>query len=190
MPARKVKNELRIIGGAWRSRKLRFPDVPDLRPTPDRLRETLFNWLKQNLEGLSCLDLYAGSGALGFEAASRGAARVVHVEHNAAACQALKQNCALLGALAVEVRQMNVSRFLAGAAEAFDVVFLDPPFRQGLAGPCSRLLEENGWLVPHARIYIEVERGLVLEDMPENWQVLRDKQAGDVACHLYQRTNH
>jgi len=184
-----VKNELRIIGGTWRSRKIHFPAAPELRPTPARLRETLFNWLRQDLEGLRCLDLFSGSGALGFEAASRGAARVVQVERGAAACQALKQNCELLQARTVEVAQMDVARFLAGAAEAFDVVFLDPPFHQGLAGPCCRLLEEKGWLAPLARIYIEVERGLALANLPENWQLLRDKQAGEVACHLYQRAD-
>jgi len=182
-----VKNELRIIGGTWRSRKIRFPDAPGLRPTPDRVRETLFNWLGQDLEGLSCLDLYAGSGALGFEAASRGAARVVQVEGGAQACLALRQNCTLLDARAVEVAQTDVSRFLAGPAEPFDIVFLDPPFHQGLVGPCCRALEGRGWLAAHARIYIEVERGLALEDLPENWQVLRGRQAGEVAYQIYQR---
>lgn len=184
-----MKNELRIVGGVWRSRKIRFPGEPGLRPTPDRLRETLFNWLGQDLEGLSCLDLYAGSGALGFEAASRGARRVVQVENNAAACQALRQTCASLDARAVEVVQRDVARFLAGAGEAFDVVFLDPPFRQGLIAPCCRLLEEKAWLAPLARIYIEVERSLPIEGLPPGWQLLRSKQAGEVACHLYRRAD-
>jgi 16S rRNA (guanine966-N2)-methyltransferase len=182
-----VRNELRIIGGVWRGRKLRFPDAPDLRPTPDRVRETLFNWLRQDLEGLRCLDLYAGSGALGFEAASRRAARVVQVERSAEACLALRQNGALLEARAVEVAQMDVSRFLQGPVEPFDVVFLDPPFRQGLAVACCRLLEEKGWLAPHARVYIETEKELALEGLPENWHILRGKQAGGVAYHLYGR---
>ena len=184
-----MKNELRIIGGSWRGRKIRFPDAPELRPTPDRVRETLFNWLRQDLEGLSCLDLYAGSGALGLEAASRRAARVVQVERNAAACVALKQNCAVLEATRVEVAQMDVFRFLAGPAEPFDVVFLDPPFQQNLAVPCCRLLEENGWLAPAARIYIETEKELALEGLPENWHIQRGKQAGAVAYHLYQRSD-
>lgn len=183
-----MRNELRIVGGTWRSRKLRFPGAPGLRPTPDRLRETLFNWLGQDLEGCACLDLFAGSGALGFEAASRGAARVVQVEGGAEACRALKQNCALLEARAVEVVRMDVDRFLAGPAEPFDIVFLDPPFRQGLAAPSCRLLEERGWLAPAARVYLEVERGLALADLPAGWQALRGKQAGEVSCHLYQRT--
>jgi 16S rRNA (guanine966-N2)-methyltransferase len=180
-----VKNELRIIGGIWRSRKLRFPDVPGLRPTPDRVRETLFNWLGQDMEGLSCLDLFAGSGALGFEAASRGAKRVVQVERNAAACLALKQSCAVLEARTVEVMQADVMRFLAGKSQVFDVVFLDPPFQQNFAAPCCLLLEKQGWLAPNAKIYVETEAGLIL-DLPSNWQVLREKTAGEVACHLYQ----
>ena len=143
-----MKNEVRIIGGTWRSRKIRFPVAPGLRPTPDRVRETLFNWLGQDLEGLVCLNLYAGSGVLGFEAASRGATRVVQVERNPEACLALKQNCGLLDAETVQIVQMDVSRFLAGSSERFDVVFLDPPFQQGLVEPCCRLLEEKDWLAP------------------------------------------
>lgn len=184
----RVKNEIRIIGGTWRSRKIRFPDVPGLRPTPDRVRETLFNWLGQNLEGLVCLNLYAGSGALGFESASRGARRVVQVDRAPETCAALRQNCALLEARMVEVVQMEVSRFLVKPAEPFDLVFLDPPFQQGLIEPCCRLLEEKNWLAPHARIYIEAEKGKVLENMPATWQIHRHKVTGGVGYHLYFRT--
>ena len=180
-----MKNEVRIIGGTWRSRKIRFPDSPGLRPTPDRVRETLFNWLGQDLEGLVCLNLYAGSGVLGFEAASRGASRVVQVERNPEACLALKQNCDLLKAQTVQILQMDVSRFLAGPSEAFDVVFLDPPFQQGLVEPCCLLLEEKGWLAPHARIYIEAEKENGLDRLPESWKSHRNKQAGGVGYHLY-----
>jgi len=182
-----VRNELRIIGGNWRSRRLRFPAAPGLRPTPDRVRETLFNWLRQDLEGLSCLDLYAGSGALGLEAASRGAVRVVQVEQDPEVCAAIERNCALLGANQVEVVQMDVSRFLAGTGTPFDLVFLDPPFHQGLIAPCGQLLEERGWLAPRARIYLEAESRLLLEGLPENWQILRSKQAGGVGYHLCER---
>ncbi len=182
-----MRNELRIIGGVWRRRKIRFPDAPGLRPTPDRVRETLFNWLGQDLEGLHCLDLYAGSGALGLEAASRGAHRIVQVERSSAVCAALKKNCAALEASGVEVVQMDVSRFLAGPPEPFDVVFLDPPFHQGLVLSCCRLLEEKGWLTPHARVYIESERDLTLVGLPENWQPRREKMAGEVNYRLYQR---
>ncbi len=182
-----MKNEVRIIGGTWRSRKIRFPDSPGLRPTPDRVRETLFNWLGQELDGLVCLNLYAGSGVLGFEAASRGAKRVVQVERNPEACYALKRNCDLLNALTVQIVTMDIARFLAGPSEAFDVVFIDPPFEQGLVEPCCRLLEEKGWLAPHARIYIEAEKDKLLDRLPENWKSHRNKQAGGVGYHLYTR---
>jgi len=180
-----MKNELRIVGGTWRSRKIRFPDAPGLRPTPDRVRETLFNWLGQDLEGLVCLDLFAGSGALGFEAASRGAKRVVQVERGAEVCAALKQNCERLQALVVQIVQKDVSRYLAGPTEAFDIVFLDPPFHEGLVEPCCQWLEERGWLADHALIYIEAEKEKILDHMPETWQLHRHKQAGGVGYHLY-----
>jgi 16S rRNA (guanine966-N2)-methyltransferase len=183
-----VKNELRIIGGHWRGRKLHFPAAPELRPTPNRVRETLFNWLHQDLTGLSCLDLYAGSGALGFEAASRGAAHVAQVEANGEVCAALKRNCALLDARRVEVVRMEVARFLAGPARRYDIVFLDPPFRQGLIAPCCRQLEENGWLADDARIYLEAEAESPLEGLPANWRSLRAQRAGEVGYHLYRRT--
>ena len=182
-----MKNELRIIGGNWRSRKLKFPGAPGLRPTPDRVRETLFNWLRQDLEGLSCLDLYAGSGALGLEAASRGAARVVQVEQNPEVCAVLKQNCSLLGANQVEVIRLDVSWFLLGPPTPFDIVFLDPPFHQGLIAPCCALLEKNGWLAPDARIYLEAEAQLTLDELPENWRIIRSKKAGGVGYHLCER---
>ncbi len=184
-----MKNELRIIGGTWRSRKIRFPATPGLRPTPDRVRETLFNWLGQDLEGLACLDLYAGSGALGFEAASRGAKRVVQVERNSEACQALRQNCDSLQAQTVQVVTADVSYFLTRPAEPFNLVFLDPPFHQQLVVPCCQLLEEKGWLADHARIYIEVEKEKGLQGLPESWQLHRHKQAGEVGYYLYLRMN-
>src|SRR5580765_3370760 len=121
---------LRIVGGKYRSRMLRVPARPGLRPTPDRVRETLFNWLGQWLDGLACLDLFAGSGALGFEAASRGAARVVMVESDRAAFAALEATRERIGARAVELVQGDALRYLAQGGERFDVVFLDPPFRQ------------------------------------------------------------
>ncbi len=182
-----MKNEVRIIGGTWRSRKIRFPDAPGLRPTPDRVRETVFNWLGQDLEGLACLNLYAGSGALGFEAASRGARRVVQVERNAEACLALKQNCDALEARMVQIIHMEVKRYLAGTAETFDLVFLDPPFHENLVEPCCHLLEDNGWLNPHARIYLETEKEKVLDGLPVNWERHRSKQTGGVGYQVYHR---
>lgn len=181
-----MKNEIRIIGGLWRSRKIRFPDAPGLRPTPDRVRETLFNWLGQDLEGLSCLNLYAGSGVLGFEAASRGAKRVVQVEQHPAACTALRQHCEALDARMVEIIQKDALRFLSGQSEAFDVVFLDPPFHEDRVEACCKLLQANGWLNKHAKIYIEAEKEKVFDKLPETWQARRHKKAGGVGYHLYQ----
>lgn len=182
-----VRNELRIIGGHWRGRKFRFPDAPGLRPTPDRVRETLFNWLRQDLQGLICLDLYAGSGALGLEAASRGAARVVQVEQNPEVCTVLEQNRALFGANQAEIVRLDVSRYLSGPATTFDIVFLDPPFHRGLIAPCCALLEKNGWLAPDARIYLETEARWTLDELPENWRIIRSKKTGEVGYHLCER---
>lgn len=151
------------------------------------MRETLFNWLHQDLTGQTCLDLYAGSGALGFEAASRGATRVVQVESNGDVCAALQQNVALLQAKQIEVAHREVMRYLAGPPRPFDIIFLDPPFQQGLITPCCLALEQRGWLADTARIYIEAEAGLVLEGLPENWHSLRAKRAGEVGYHLYGR---
>ena len=182
-----MKNELRIIGGIWRSRKLRFPDAPDLRPTSDRVRETLFNWLGQSLEGLNCLDLFAGSGALGFEAASRGARRVVMVDRDSTVCTTLKAHCDLLEARTVQALQMDAQHFLAGTPEPFDVVFLDPPFRQSVLPQTCGLLESRGWLAYGARIYIESPSDGQLDELPHGWQLHRAKQAGAVDYRLYRR---
>jgi 16S rRNA (guanine966-N2)-methyltransferase len=183
-----VQNKLRIIGGQWRSRTITFADAPGLRPTPGRVRETLFNWLQYDIAGRTCLDLYAGSGALGFEAASRGAKSVVQVESNPQACQSLKQNVAALSAHQVTPVQAEVQRFLAGEPDCFDVVFIDPPFAKGMVVATCQTLENNGWLAPHAKIYVETERLLTLEGLPANWQQLKHKVAGEVAYHLFERS--
>lgn len=182
-----MANKLRIIGGDWRSRQIVFDDAPGLRPTPSRVRETLFNWLQSDVENSRCLDLYSGSGALGFEAASRGAKRVVQVESNPKACQKLRDNMAALKAVQIELVSQDVSRFLQGKAESFDLVFLDPPFGQNLVLPTCQLLEQGGWLSGYAKIYIEVERNLTLADMPANWRLLKSKAAGEVGFYLFQR---
>lgn len=165
-------NQVRIIGGQWRRRLLQFPDLAGLRPTPDRVRETLFNWLGQRLDGLRCLDLYAGSGALGFEAASRGAAEVVMVERDSQAFAALRRNRELLGAGQVELVNADGLAWLAGERGRFDVVFLDPPFQAGLlpdslAGAATRL-------APGGRIYAEFGRRPDLE----GWRIVREGRAG------------
>ena len=183
-----MRNDIRIIAGEWRSRKLRFPAVEGLRPTPDRVRETVFNWLRDVIEGARCLDLFAGSGALGFEAASRGAASVVQVDAAEKVCDALRQNCSLLKAdERIRVIRDQARGYLTGPAEPFDVVFLDPPFRRGWLQPLCQMLESRGWLAPVAHIYLEYERELRLTDLPPTWNPYRRGEAGEVAFALYQR---
>ncbi|MGZ8097228.1 MAG: 16S rRNA (guanine(966)-N(2))-methyltransferase RsmD [Methylosarcina sp.] len=182
-----MKNKLRIIGGEWRSRCVRFVVTPGLRPTPARVRETLFNWVQSDIRGSRCLDLYAGSGALGFEAASRGAKLVTQVESSPQACRSLKDNAVALAAEQIKIVQMDVMRFLAGDAEAFDLVFLDPPFARHLAVPTCQWLEQKGWLKHHGKIYVESESHADLTGIPENWQLLKSKTAGEVGYRLFQR---
>src|SRR6267378_1544883 len=159
------KGRVRIIGGEHRGRRIAVADRPGLRPTPDRVRETLFNWLGQRLDGLACLDLFAGSGALGFEAASRGAARVLMVENDRAAFQSLAQAKSLLGADHIELVFEDAMQYLARSGETFDVVFLDPPFRQNaLAAVLERLPAR---LAAGARVYVEAPQPLVLPQWRE-----------------------
>ena len=183
-----LKNQIRIISGQWRSRQLSFNDIPGLRPTPNRVRETLFNWLQNDIVGSRCLDLYAGSGALSFEAASRGAKAVVQVEQDANACRSLHENVVKLKANQIQIIQSDVFRYLSGKAEHFEVVFLDPPFGLNLAAQTCQWLEDKDWLNPHAKIYVEVESKIkLLEELPENWQLLKSKTAGEVGYHLFER---
>ena len=182
-----MQNKLRIIGGNWRSRCVTFLDAPGLRPTPARVRETVFNWLQNDIIGRRYLDLYAGSGALGFEAASRGARSVIQVENNPLVCRALKENAVKLAADQIKIVQSDVFRYLAGDAEPFDVVFIDPPFTMGLAVQTCQWLEEKGWLSKHTKIYVEAESTLKLEGIPENWRQLKSKVAGEVGYHLFER---
>src|SRR5690242_17568414 len=143
-PGRGYRNEFRIIAGQWRRRKLHFPDVPGIRPSPDRVRETLFNWLRERVEGARCLDLFAGSGALGLEAMSRGAAQVVFVDQDRQAAQAIREHLALLDAAGGEVREAEAQAWLTQTPQPFDLVFLDPPFDADmLPSICARLAE--GW---------------------------------------------
>ncbi len=181
-----LKNQIRIIGGEWRSRQISFYDLPGLRPTPVRVRETLFNWLQHDIPGSRCLDLYAGSGALGFEAASRGAKSVVQVENNPNACRALKENAIKLAATQIKIVQSDVFRYLAGNAEPFDIVFLDPPFGMSLVKQTCQWLADKGWLNRGTKIYVEIESSMKLLDaLPDNWMLLKSKTAGDVGYRLY-----
>ncbi|MCB1876854.1 MAG: 16S rRNA (guanine(966)-N(2))-methyltransferase RsmD [Chromatiales bacterium] len=178
---------MRIIGGDWRGRRLSFPDVAGLRPTPDRVRETLFNWLQGELAGRRCLDLFAGSGALGLEAASRGAAETVWVEQDRHAVQALRANLRELGHTAGRVEQADALRWLRQGAQPFDIVFIDPPYQAGLLSPAVGLLESGGWLAPGAWIYLEHDSHQARPVLPQNWQVIRDRRAGQVNYYLLQR---
>ena len=175
---------LRIIGGTWRGRKLRFPAGADIRPTPDRVRETLFNWLGAAVHGARCLDLFAGSGALGLEALSRGAAQVTFVERDAAAVQALRLLLREWQADDARVERADALRYLAGEARPFDIVFLDPPFASDLLGRAAGLLEERHWLQAGARIYVECAAREGLPSLPPAWRLLKAKQAGEVGYHL------
>ncbi|WP_028227688.1 16S rRNA (guanine(966)-N(2))-methyltransferase RsmD [Paraburkholderia ferrariae] len=182
---------IRIIGGDWKRTPLPVLDLDGLRPTPDRVRETLFNWLGQQLDGLRCLDLFAGSGALGFEAASRGAARVVMVERNARAAAQLRANQARLSARSIEIAEADALRLAAGLAPgSFDVVFLDPPF--GDAALLARALDAALPLVaPHGWLYVESGERLDPAARPAlaGWSVVREGKAGAVFYHLLQREN-
>jgi len=180
--------QVRIIGGEWRGRKLSFPDLPQLRPSPDRVRETLFNWLQPVIPGARCLDLYAGSGALGMEALSRGAQSVTLVDLDSRVIRSLQQSLDTLIAgdrpERARVVQQNVLEFLQGPARPVDVVFLDPPYGKGLVSECCALLETRGWLRDNARVYIEAEATLEVLDLPQTWEMLRSKTAGQVGYHL------
>lgn len=177
-------HKLRIIGGRWRSRTLSFPNIDGLRPTGDRIRETLFNWLAPILPGSRCLDLFAGSGILGFEALSRGGAHCSLVELNPAAARQLRVNAEQLQADAATIQQSSALDFLARPpAEPFDVVFIDPPFAGNLWQPVMALLE-RGWLAEGALIYVECPADLVL-DPPASWHSHREKRAGQVCYRLY-----
>jgi len=179
------KGEIRIIAGEYRGRKIKVASRPGLRPTPNRVRETLFNWLGQWLEGLSCLDLFAGTGALGFEAASRGAARVVMVENDRAAFSALEAARERIGARAVEVVQGDALRYLGQSSERFDVVFLDPPFRQNALPAVLAKLEPR--LAQGARVYVESDAPASSTLAPaERWAELKRARAGQVSYQLFE----
>ena len=176
---------LRIIGGKWRGRKLRFPPSAAIRPTPDRVRETLFNWLGARIEGARCLDLFAGSGALGLEALSRGAAEVRFVETDVRAVSALRERLTEWQAQGASVVHADALRYLEGTAHPCEVVFLDPPFDSALLAQAAALLVAREWLVPGALIYVECAARAALPPLPSGWQPLKAKRAGEVGYYLY-----
>ena len=177
---------LRIIGGLWRSRQLKFPAIEGLRPTPDRVRETLFNWLAAEIPGSRCLDLFAGSGALGLEALSREAGEVVFVDRSPVAAQTLRDNLRTLGSDRGQVIATDALGFLARSENPFDVIFLDPPFRHDwLAAVLARLTEGN-WVKNRGWVYVEHEAELTSLAVPHNWTEYRRKEAGQVVYRLFQ----
>ena len=188
MKTKQTSNQLRIIGGSWRGRKLSFVDGKGLRPTLDRVRETLFNWLQFDVAGARCLDLFSGSGILGFEALSRGAEFVSMLDTNPAAVKQIRQNLEILECHRAEVLQMDALQFLSSRENntAYDVVFLDPPFQKNLLGQCCQALEHYQLLNPAAFIYIEAEKQLQLAELPQSWQLLKEKKAGQLKYYLFQ----
>ena len=180
--------QLRIIGGEWRSRKLDFPHVEGLRPTPDRVRETLFNWLAPYIGGAKVLDVFAGSGALFLEAMSRGAAKGVALDSNRDAISNIRENMGILRCTVGQVQQTDALRYLdAAPGDTFDVVFLDPPFHKDLLANTCNLLEQNQWLGEQALIYTESEAAPSTLPMPGNWRLHREKKTGQVHYALWQR---
>lgn len=179
------RNSVRIIGGGWRGRRVNFPDIPGLRPTPDRVRETLFNWLQHDIVGSRCLDLFAGSGVLGLEALSRGARELVFVEQAVAAARGLKDQLIRLGGeVKGQVIEMGAARFLRVPAANFDIAFLDPPFGRGFLAEYVPMLDAGNWLKVGGLVYLENERGAGAPVLPPHWDLLKSKAAGEVGYHL------
>jgi 16S rRNA (guanine966-N2)-methyltransferase len=184
--ANRKRNQIRLIAGTWRGRKLPVAPVEGLRPTPDRVRETLFNWLSPVIRGACCLDLFAGSGALGFEAASRGAAGVILVDSHAEAVHCLQQQIDALGAPQIRVVQDESKHYLQGPSRPMDIVFLDPPYRGNQLPGCIEQLEAGGWLAEEAWIYIEAGKDTEFQ-LPGNWEIYRTTSAGQVNSYLIRR---
>jgi len=179
------RNAVRIIGGGWRGRRVQFPDSPELRPTPDRVRETLFNWLQQFVAGTRCLDLFAGSGALGIEALSRSAREVVFVERDHAAAEALDAELERLGGSSrAQVIETAAERFLAAPGEPFDGIFLDPPYGRGYLREFVASIDAGGWVKAGGWVYLESERAAGAPAVPAHWELVKSKSAGEVGYHL------
>ena len=185
--------QLRIIGGSWRGRKLGFPAVDGLRPTGDRVRETLFNWLAPEIQGARCLDVFAGSGALGVEALSRGAGTVLMLERDAKAASQLRANLSLLNAQNGKIIHGDALKFLQEGNHvhnnpegSYQIIFIDPPFQLQLWQQVIDVLEAKNWLAEDATIYIESGRESVYQT-PPNWQLHREKHAGNVSYRLFYR---
>ncbi len=184
-PDRTLPGRLRIVAGKWRSRLLQIIDEPDVRPTSERIRETLFNWLSPMTEGARCLDLFAGTGALGIEALSRGAAHVVFVETSATLADGIRQSLNGLDATNAEVCQQDALAYLGNTdGEPFDIVFLDPPFNLDMLSDLCGLLRDKGWLTANAVVYLEQSKDADKPALPDGWLVTREKVAGKVSYSL------
>jgi 16S rRNA (guanine966-N2)-methyltransferase len=185
MPKQTIQQHcLKIIGGKWRSRIFSFPAILAIRPTPNRVRETLFNWLNPVILESHCLDLFAGSGALGFEALSRGAASVTLVDREPAIVKHLKDTAVYLHAENASIFRLEVPLETCPFTKPFNIVFLDPPFLSNLIGPCCTWLEAQGLLAENAYVYIEAEKQLNPLPVPATWKLLKSKIAGQVGYHL------
>ena len=184
-PDRTLPGRLRIVAGKWRSRLLPVIDAPGLRPTSERIRETLFNWLGPGIEGAQCLDLFAGTGALGIEALSRGAKKLLFVEKSASVAAAIQKNLGDLEATNAEVVHDDAVNFLNKTdPQSFDIVFLDPPFDMDLLAKSCGLLQEKGWLAANAIIYLEQSKGRENPVLPAGWVISHEKVAGKVSYSL------
>jgi len=180
----KQGQRLRIIGGSHRGRILNFEAADGLRPTPDRVRETLFNWLQPVIQGASCLDLFAGSGVLGLEAASRGAGAVVWVDANGGVAAQIKSHIELLKLTNTEVITGTAQAYLQQADQVFSIVFLDPPYHGNLLKGACELLEDRQLLASNTYIYLESETAITQDQLPASWQLRHQKRAGQVFYHL------
>jgi 16S rRNA (guanine966-N2)-methyltransferase len=184
-------NEVRIIAGKWRGRKIQFPTVAGLRPTPNRIRETLFNWLAPYIHDARCLDLFTGSGALGFESLSRGAIHVLCLEKDREAYQMLRTNAERLNADAMEIQEKDALVWLTAQTQQplksnvpFDIIFVDPPYALKALSKCFALLENQVWFTINTLIYFESDVPIELLTLPNTWEILKKKKAGSVYYYL------
>lgn len=188
-PGKHPRNQLRIIGGQWRGRKVDFPAIEGLRPTPDRVRETLFNWLATTIPGARCLDLFAGSGALGLEALSRGAAYADLIDKSSAAVARLQENLQWLNAPNGQVCRASASewlqKFSLRKSPPYDIIFLDPPFHQGLVEHCITAIQQHRLLATQGWVYVEMATNEALTNIPAHWRLHRGKNAGQVCYRLF-----
>ena len=184
----KVTGTLRVIGGRWRGRKLTVLDSEGLRPTPSRVRETLFNWLQFSLSGAHCLGLFAGTGALGLEAASRGVEKVTLVEFNTGIAEQLSKNCQQLGADNYQLVNKDAVSFLSGDQDQYDIVFIDPPYELGIWSEIAEQLVSQDCLSLNALIYVEYPITAIKPSLPSKWQLIKEKKAGGVNYCLFKNT--